>query len=103
MRFGMNVLFINKIKKFSAIALVLTLCGASCKEKEPVPEKIDVQFEVPAQMTIDDGASEISFRVQFSKPPVSGDQIILGSGATEFVCPVTAISDTRFSVSISGI
>ena len=103
MRFGMNALFINKIKKFSVIALVLALCGASCKEKEPVPEKIDVQFEVPAQMTIDDGAFEISFRVQFAKPPVSGDQIILGSGATEYACPVTSVSDTRFSASISGV
>ncbi|MBO6028193.1 MAG: calcineurin-like phosphoesterase C-terminal domain-containing protein [Bacteroidales bacterium] len=99
----MKALFINKIKKFSILALILTLCGASCKEKEPVPEKIDVQFEVPAQMTIDDGASEISFRVQFAKPPVSGDQIILGSGATEYVCPVTSVSDTRFSASISGV
>ena len=99
----MKALFINKIKKFSILALILTLCGASCKEKEPVPEKIDVQFEVPAQMTIDDGASEISFRVQFAKPPVSGDQIILGSGTTEYVCPVTSVSDTRFSASISGV
>ena len=103
MRFGMKVLFVNKIKKFSTLALVLALCGSSCKEKEPVPEKIDVQFEVPAQMTIDDGASEISFRVQFAKPPVSGDQIVLGSGATEYACPVTSVSDTRFSVSISDV
>ena len=103
MRFGMNELFINKIKKFSILALVLALCGSSCKEKEPVPEKIDVQFEVPASMTIDEGASEISFRVQFAKPPVSGDQIILGSGTTEYVCPVTSVSDTRFSASISGV
>ena len=103
MRFGMNTLFINKIKKFSVLALVLALCGASCKEKEPVPEKIDVQFEVPAQMTIDDGASEIGFRVQFAKPPVSGDQIILGSGTSEYVCPVTSVSDTRFSASISSV
>ena len=42
----------------------------SCGGKEPVPEKVDVQFEVPSQMTVDDGASEISFRVQFSKPPL---------------------------------
>ena len=103
MRFGMNALFINKIKKLSIVGLVLALCGASCKEKEPVPEKIDVEFEVPASMTIDEGASEISFRVQFSKPPVSGDKIVLGSGTTEYACPVTAIADTRFSVSISDV
>ena len=103
MQFRMKALFVNKIKKFSVVALVLTLCGASCKEKEPVPEKIDVQFEVPASMTIDEGASEISFRVQFAKPPVSGDQIVLGSGTSEYACPVTSVSDTRFSASISGV
>ncbi len=103
MRFRMKALFVNKIKKFSILALVLALCGSSCKEKEPVPEKIDVQFEVPASMTIDEGASEISFRVQFAKPPVSGDKIVLGTGATEYPCPVTSVSDTRFSVSISDV
>ena len=103
MRFRMKALFVNKIKKFSILALVLALCGSSCKEKEPVPEKIDVQFEVPASMTIDEGASEISFRVQFAKPPMSGDQIVLGSGTAEYVCPVTSVSDTRFSASISGV
>jgi len=75
----------------------------SCGEKEPVPEKIDVQFEVPATMTIEEGASEISFRVQFSKPPLTSDQIVLGSGSTEYTCPVTSASDTRFSASISNL
>ena len=99
----MKVLFLNKIKKISILMLALLLCGAACKKKNPEPEKIDVQFEVPATMTIDDGASEISFRVQFAKPPVSGDQIVLGIGTSEFTCPVTSISDTRFSASISGV
>ena len=96
----MKALFVNKIRIISFLALVLVLSGASCKKNNPEQEMIDVQFEVPAQMTIDDGASEISFRVQFSKPPVSGDQIVLGSGTAEYVCPVTSVSDTRFSASI---
>ena len=99
----MKALFVNKIRIISFLALVLVLSGASCKKNNPEQEKIDVQFEVPAQMTIDDGASEISFRVQFAKPPVSGDQIVLGSGTAEYVCPVTSVSDTRFSASISGV
>ena len=86
------------IGSLAAMSLLLT-----CKEKEPLPEKIDVQFEVPAQMTVDDGAAEISFRVQFAKPPLTSDQIVLGSGAKEFVCPVTSASETRFSVSIANI
>ena len=74
----------------------------SCGGKEPVPEKVDVQFEVPSQMTVDDGASEISFRVQFAKPPLRTDQIVLGSGTTEYTCNITSVSDTRFSVSIAS-
>ena len=81
-----------------AALLLLSCCGG----KEPVPEKIDVQFEVPSQMTVDDGASEISFRVQFSKSPLRTDQIILGSGTTEYTCNVTSVSDTRFSASIAN-
>ena len=99
----MKALFINKIRIISFLALVLVLSGASCKKNNPEQEKIDVQFEVPASMTIDEGASEISFRVQFAKPPVSGDKIVLGTGATEYPCPVTSVSDTRFSVSISDV
>ena len=99
----MKALFINKIRIVSFLALVLVLSGASCKKNNPESEKIDVQFEVPASMTIDEGASEISFRVQFAKPPVSGDKIVLGTGATEYPCPVTSLSDTRFSVSISDV
>ena len=99
----MNGLFVNKIRIISLLTLVLVLGGASCKKINPESTKVDVQFEVPASMTIDEGASEISFRVQFAKPPVSGDKVILGSGTTEYACPVTTISDTRFSVSISDV
>ena len=96
----MNVKFRN-IKWILALAVFSQVF--SCGEKEPLPEKIDVQFEVPATMTIDDGATEISFRVQFSKPPLTSDQIVLGTGTTEFMCPVTTASDTRFSISLVGV
>ena len=91
-------------KVFSVLGLLaVLLLLPTCKKQNPEQEKVDVQFEVPATMTIEDGASEISFRVQFAKPPVSGDQVVLGSGSSEFVCPVTSVSDTRFSASISGV
>ena len=88
------------IKYILALAALLTLFTCKKVEKD---EKIDVQFEVPASMTIDEGASEISFRVQFSKPPLTSDQIVLGSGTTEYACPVTSATDTRFSISISNV
>ncbi len=91
-------------KVYSVLTLLaVLLLVPTCKKNNPEQEKIDVQFEVPASMTIDEGASEISFRVQFAKPPVSGDKIVLGTGATEYPCPVTSVSDTRFSVSISDV
>ena len=96
--------FSSKMKKgLSLTGLLAALFFLSaCGGKEPVPEKIDVQFEVPSQMTVDEGASEISFRVQFSKPPLQTDQIVLGSGTTEYTCNITSVSDTRFSASIAG-
>ena len=95
----MEVKFHN-IKYILVLAALLGLITCKKVEKE---EKIDVQFEVPATMTIDDGASEISFRVQFAKPPLTSDQIVLGSGTTEYTCPVTSASDTRFSISIRDV
>ena len=92
----------KKLIRITGLAAALLLL-LTCKQKEPLPEKIDVQFEVPAQMTVEEGAAEISFRVQFAKPPLTTDQIILGSGAKEFVCPVISASDTRFSSSISSL
>ena len=92
----------KKLIRITGLAAALLLL-LTCKQKEPLPEKIDVQFEVPAQMTVEEGAAEISFRVQFAKPPLTTDQIILGSGAKEFVCPVISASDTRFSASISSL
>ena len=92
----------KKLIRITGLAAALLLL-LTCKQKEPLPEKIDVQFEVPAQMTVEEGAAEISFRVQFAKPPLTTDQIILGSGAKEFVCPVISASDTRFAASISSL
>ena len=95
----MNVQFC-KIKHILLFVSLLTLYTCKKVEKD---EKIDVQFEVPASMTIDDGVSEIGFRVQFAKPPLASDQIVLGSGTSEFTCPVTSVSDTRFSISLVGV
>ena len=89
-----------KIKHILLFASLLALFTCKKIEKD---EKIDVQFEVPATMTVDYGVSEMSFRVQFAKPPLASDQIVLGSGTTEFTCPVTSVSDTRFSISLVGI
>ena len=98
----MKGLFEDNLRWILVLSASLLTLGASCNKQPQEEEKPDVQFEVPEVMTVDEGASEISFRVQFSKPPLSSDQIILGSGTTEYACPVTSVSDTRFSASIAS-
>jgi dTDP-glucose pyrophosphorylase len=51
-------------------------------------------------MEIAYGAGTISFRVQFSKSPSSGDKLSLGSLGT---CPILNISTTSFDVDISSL
>ena len=98
----MKGLFEDNLRWILVLSASLLTLGASCTKQPQEEEKVDVQFDVPEVMTVEDGASEISFRVQFSKPPLSSDQIILGSGTTENACPVTSVSDTRFSASIAS-
>ena len=91
------------MKRVCNLLILSFFClAASCDKDEPAAEKVDVQFEVPATMTVEEGASEISFRVQFSKAPLASDQIILGSGTTEYTCSITSVSETRFGVSIAS-
>ena len=91
------------MKRVCNLLILSFFClAASCDKDEPAAEKVDVQFEVPATMTVEEGASEISFRVQFSKAPLASDQIILGSGTTEYTCSITTVSETRFGVSIAS-
>ena len=87
----------------SALLTVLFL-AAGCGKEEDGPSATDVQFEVPATMDIDYEASEISFRVQFSKPPLQSDQIVLAaSGNASYTCAITSVTDKRFYVDISHL
>ena len=82
-------------------ALIVGSCGQ--KEEKPSedgPSLEGVQFAVPDKMEIEYGASGISFRVQFSKSPSAGDQLVLGSFSP---CPIKNISATSFDVDISGL
>ena len=94
----------------SRITAVFTACLllCSCGQKEDNPSDgggstaslENVQFAVPDKMEIEYGAASISFRVQFSKMPAAGDQIVLG-GLNP--CAVQNISSSFFDVNIAAL
>lgn len=94
----------------SRITAVFTACLllCSCGQKEDKPSDgggstaslENVQFAVPDKMEIEYGAASISFRVQFSKMPAAGDQIVLG-GLNP--CAVQNISSSFFDVNIAAL
>ena len=84
-----------------SLFILLGVCLVCCTQKEtPVQSLESVQFAVPDKMEIGYGAGTISFRVQFSKSPSSGDKLSLGSLGT---CPILNISTTSFDVDISSL
>ena len=95
---------------FSALYCLSVLCAiglfvAGCSGKEDNPSAggsllESVQFDVPEKMEIEYGAPTISFRVQFSKAPQQGDQIVFGNLSP---CSLQNITSTFFDVDISGL
>ena len=95
---------------FSALYCLSVLCAiglfvAGCSGKEDNPSSggsllESVQFDVPEKMEIEYGAPTISFRVQFSKSPQQGDQIVFGNFSP---CSLQNITSTFFDVDISGL
>ena len=78
--------------------------GMAVSCTKPGPEgKTDVRFDVPATMTIDEGAAQISFSIRGENPPEYGDRIILESWTTEYSCPIASVTETNFSVDISSV
>lgn len=95
---------------FSVLYYLSVICAiglfvAGCSGKEDNPSAggsllESVQFDVPEKMDIEYGAPTISFRVQFSKAPQQGDQIVLGNLSP---CAIQNITSTFFDVDISGL
>lgn len=95
----------TNIAKLIVLSVVTVLFGFwGCGGKEDVPEQPstinDVEFAVPESMDVDYGSDAISFRVQFSKPPKTGDYISLGSFPS---CAIRDITSSSFNVDISGL
>ena len=83
---------------FLVMSCTVLLC---CGQKEAPEQTLDsVQFAIPDKMEVAYGSATISFRVQFSKAPVSGDQMVLGSLSP---CAIQNITSTSFDVNISAL
>ena len=85
-------------------ALLTLIVAPTCKK--PVEESTlkDVDFEVPASVTLEKGVQTLDFRVRFQKAPLTSDVIVLSSGGGQKQsCPILETSVTKFTVSINSL
>lgn len=91
---------------FLSFLLVPILWGvtASCNKPAEGPTLKDVEFVVPANVSLEKGQELLSFRVQFQKTPLTSDAIVLTDGAgRQQSCPIVETSVTAFSISIHSL
>ena len=81
------------------ISCAVTTCKTPAGE-EPQASLKDVEFAVPASISLEKGTQTMDFRVQFQKAPLASDQIVLASGGDKRTCPILETSVTRFTISI---
>ncbi len=90
----------------SFIAVLAALIFASCEKTSQGGDdvKIDVQLEIPATITLNEGDTECSFRVMFNKTPLETDKIAFENAqGKRFNCRLT-ISGKSVKVTLqSGI
>ena len=82
---------------WAALALMMV---TSCTEKESSSD-FDVQFSVPASVTVNYADTEMTFRVQFGKAPLASDVVVLGdpTGALK-TCKITSVSEKNFTIAL---
>ncbi len=83
---------------------VFSLLISTCKKPVEEASLKDVEFAVPASVSLEKGTQTLEFRVQFQKAPLTSDQIILtNASGTKRNCPILETSVTKFTVSISSL
>lgn len=90
----------SKILLSLALALGLVACG-----KTETSEAFDVDFKVPAEMSILSTDTEISFSILFNKAPKTSDVIVLTDGVGKaHDCKIKEVQSKKFYVTLySGI
>ena len=96
-----EMLDLRRMALFFLLMPVLLGLTVTCKKTVEEPSLKDVEFAVPASISLEEGQETISFRVQFQKAPLASDIIVLtdGSGKQQS-CTILETSVTSFTVSI---
>ncbi|MGV8138418.1 MAG: calcineurin-like phosphoesterase C-terminal domain-containing protein [Mangrovibacterium sp.] len=91
-----------KMYLWLALTVILTLygCGKGDDDPEPVDD-FNVQLSLPSTIDVTKGG-EYVFTAQGGGGLKTSDSFILESGGISYVCPVTAVSSTGFTVRISN-
>ncbi len=82
------------------LAVITVLAGYSCKKETQEDGPVDVQFQVPEKLEIENDAATVKFRIQFAKAPVKDDKIIFeDQDAASYTCPVVSVGSQFFEAS----
>lgn len=63
-------------------------------------EDIDVEFTVPAEITLEPGTTTLDFEVRNGKAPRPDDMIILNGPRGQFYCKIISTDEKKFSISL---
>ena len=86
------------------LAVITVLAGYSCKKETQEDGPVDVQFQVPEKLEIENDAATVMFRIQFAKAPVKDDKIIFeDQDAASYTCPVVSVGSQFFEVSAAEL
>ena len=96
-----EMLDLRRMALFFLLVPVLMGLTLTCKKTVEEPSLKDVEFAVPASISLEKGQETLDFRVQFQKAPLVSDIIVLtdGSGKQQ-TCTIVETSVTSFTVSI---
>lgn len=88
---------------FIIILLAVGVIASGCEKKTSSGGgNLDVQFEVPANISLEAGATELSFRIMFGKAPETTDKVVFAiDGGAEYTCGITKIEKTRFYIALA--
>lgn len=90
----------NKILLYLVLAVISSLYGCEGGNEEPVDD-FNIQINLPSTIEVTKGG-EYVFTAQGGGGLKTSDSFILESGGISYVCPVTAVSSTGFTVRISN-
>ena len=93
------------IKLWLPVLAAFVLFGlTTCKKPTEEASLKDVEFAVPASVSLEKGTQTLDFRVQFQKAPLTSDVIVLtASDGKKQTCPIIETSVTKFTISISQL